>query len=381
MYDMSILGWALGVLIVLGLVWLLRGGSKEKTKTKTTVARRARPASSSTPEWKTVTASAPLTPTAPAEARGPAPPALAAFTLLQSETLPDTTLADLAPLASSLGQPHPILGRLSSGLDDVESLAEIVRSDPGLSAEVLRRVNSSAFGLSAPIASVQYALTFLGTNFVRQVVLHASVAPSVPLETTEQQAAADRLWQASYIASSYAQLAAQHHGLARPSVLSTQVLLACLGDVVVVAARPDLASSYLESSSLFERTDQQQIALGANAGQLAAWLAQRWQLPEELIQSLRISLLPMTVPPDRHPLTGEARRANLLTYTACIVGQRVVRDRVTDLGNLDLTTDTGLDCHYLPDHLDVSGLKGLLGFHQGPAVRQKLKALINTLLG
>lgn len=377
MQELSILGWGLVLLIGLGfLVVLWRGKPSKRTS-----ARRPRPASAANAAPKIrLDTEAPPAPPPPVE-RGPVPAELAAFTLLQSETLPESTLAQMGPLASSLGQPHPLLGRLSSGLDDAEALSEIVRSDPGLSAEVLRRVNSSAFGLSTPIASVQYALTFLGTNFVRQVVLHAAVSPSVPLDAADQQSAADRIWQASYIASSYTQLAAQHHGLARPSVLSTQVLLACLGDVVVVAARPDLASSYLTSSTLFERTDEQQSVLGANAGQLAAWLGLQWQLPVELIQGLKHSLLPMAVPPDAHPLTGEARRANLVAYTACIIGQRVVRDRLTELADLNLETDAGFDCHYLPDHLDAAGLQGLIRFHQSPAVRQKLNPLVNTLLG
>lgn len=376
MQGTTIMGLGLLLVILAALITLARRGKVAKTS----AIHRPPGASPSASVRKTmsVSESQPTSPTA--SDRGPVPPTLAAFTLLQSDTLPAQTLAELAPLASSLGQPHPLLGRLSSGLDDAESLAEIVRSDPVLSAEVLRRVNSPAFGLSTPIASVQYALTFLGSNFVRQVVLHAAVAPSVRLETPDQQTAADRLWQASYVASSYAQLAAQHHGLSRPSVLATQALLACLGDVVVLAARPDLAPNYLSEATLFERVDAQQTELSANAGQLAAWLAQQWQLPDELIQGLKHSLLPLALPPEAHPLTGDALRSNLLAYTAGIVGQRVVRDQLTELASLDLAADPGLDCYYLPAHLEAAGLGTLLRFHQNPAVLQKLKPLLNSLL-
>lgn len=373
---MSGLGWGLAVLILLVLVGLTRRGGKERP----TSTQRYGPASSASSPGRAVTLPASPAATATVE-RDPAPPALAAFTLLQSDELPASTLAELSPLISSLGQPHPLMGRLSSGLDDPGELREVVHQDPGLSAQVLRTVNSSAFGLRTPIVSVQHALTFLGSNFVRQVVLHAAVAPSIPLETPEQQAAVDRLWQASYIASRYAQLAAQHAGLPNSSALATQVLLACLGDVIVVAARPDLAPGYLAQSTLFERTDEQQTTLHANAGQLAAWLAQQWKLPAELMAGLRHALLPMALPTEAYPLQGEARRSNLVAYTAFIIGQRVIRDQSTELADVDLLNDDGLDCFYLPEHLQAAQLSSLLQLNQETGMRRKLNPLIATLLG
>ena len=375
---MSNLGWVLAVLILLGVAGMVRRRRKEHS----TARPGDRPSGSITRPRPTVTLPdlPSAAPAEPAPERGPAPPELADFTLLQSDELPDSILADLSELTASLGQPHPLMSRLSSGFDDPDALQEMVRRDPGLSAEVLRRVNSSAFGLSTPIVSVQYALTFLGSNFVRQVVLHAAVAPSIPLATTEQQAAVDRLWQASYIASRYAQLAAQQVGLPHASALATQVLLACLGDVIVVATRPELAPTYLTQYTLFERTAEQQTTLGANAGQLAAWLAQQWQLPEGLIEGLRHSLLPMSLPAEAHPLQGEARRTNLVAYTALIIGQRVMRDQSPDVGAVDLAKDSGLDCFYLPDHLEAAQLGPLLQLNQDINMRRKLNPLIATLL-
>ncbi len=373
---MDSLGWVVAVLILLGIAGLIGRRGKEKPRS----AQRRGPASVASAQSRPVMP--PEAPEAtPTAERGPVPPELADFTLLQTDGLGASTLAELSPLTSSLSQPHPMMGRLASGLDDPEAIQEIVRKDPGLSAEVLRRVNSSAFGLSTPIVSVQHALTFLGSNFVRQVVLHSAVAPSIPLETAEQQAAVDQLWQASYIGSRYAQLAAQHIGLPHSSALATQVLLACLGDVIVVAARPDLAAGSVEQPTLFERTDIQQKTLGANSGQLAAWLAQQWRLPEELVERLRYSLLPMAVPSEEYPLHGEARRTNLVAYAALIIGQRVMRERCTEVADVDLANDNGLDCFYLPDHLHAAQLGTLLQLNQEALMRRKLNPLIATLLG
>ena len=58
-------------------------------------------------------------------------------------------------------------------------LAEIVVTDPGLTAETLRIANSSYYGVSGKVKTVSQAINILGVNTVRRLAVTSS--PTVPL--------------------------------------------------------------------------------------------------------------------------------------------------------------------------------------------------------
>ena len=72
--------------------------------------------------------------------------------------------------------------RLKSVMDDPDSsmgdLADVVGTDPALTARLLRIVNSAYFGLAAEIDTVQRAVNLLGSQEVHDLVLAVSVAQS-----------------------------------------------------------------------------------------------------------------------------------------------------------------------------------------------------------
>src|SRR5512134_2649146 len=53
--------------------------------------------------------------------------------------------------------------------------AEIIGTDQGLTARVLRLVNSAFYSLRVPISSLQHASTLLGTKTLKSMALSVSV--------------------------------------------------------------------------------------------------------------------------------------------------------------------------------------------------------------
>ena len=72
--------------------------------------------------------------------------------------------------------------RLKAVLDDPNSnladVADVVGTDPAMTARVLRLVNSAYFGLATEIATVSRAISLLGSQEVHDLVLTVSVAES-----------------------------------------------------------------------------------------------------------------------------------------------------------------------------------------------------------
>jgi serine/threonine-protein kinase len=89
---------------------------------------------------------------------------------IRSEGLSDFSLSVMPPTLSLPALPHAVTRFLERSADDnvpLEELARIVETDAGLTVELLKRVNSSASGLSARVKSVSQALALLGRRPTR----------------------------------------------------------------------------------------------------------------------------------------------------------------------------------------------------------------------
>ena len=59
---------------------------------------------------------------------------------------------------------------------DIQEIAKIAENDPSLCARILRMVNSSCYSLPQKVKSLRQAMTFLGTETVRNIAVSASVS-------------------------------------------------------------------------------------------------------------------------------------------------------------------------------------------------------------
>lgn len=307
------------------------------------------------------------------------PNELADFFLVMEDHLTEVEREDVVEIVAKLRQPPPMMERLTRGLDDPEELTEAVKSNPALTADILRTVNSAAFALLAPISSIQHAITYLGTSLVKGLVLQSTVNRVMEFEHASQQSAYMRLWRSSYIASTTALMLGQHVGTAHPSILSTQALLANLGDLALLSARPDMSSLYAREATLFSRATAQQEELIANAAVISGMLAQQWDLPNDLARGLRHSYVPMALPPEDHPDADGALAATVICYVSGRVGDQVAFHGLRDIGDLDLMAQEDLEYFFLPAYLRAADLEEIPSALRDAAVRRRINHLINTL--
>jgi hypothetical protein len=144
----------------------------------------------------------------------PLPEPLAGLHLLKAEDIDEASWIRVAKVCEGMGDPHPVHTRLAGGLDSPEELREVVSADGGLTASILKTVNSAAFALASPITSVQHAVTYLGVGVVRGLVVRAALAEREETGTPEQQATLNSIWKSACSGSAFAQLIGQELALA-----------------------------------------------------------------------------------------------------------------------------------------------------------------------
>lgn len=284
------------------------------------------------------------------------PEALADLFLVMEEHLNPLELEEIEGLVANLKQPPPLVEKLTSGLDEPEELKEAIVSSPTLSADVLRVVNSAAFALSSPISSIEHAVTYLGTNMVKGLVMQSAVTQIMAFETDVQKAAYMRIWQASYVASATAQAYAKLLNFEHPSVFATRALLAGVGDLALVSARPELAIIYAPKTTLLMRVEEQQREIVANSAVLSSRLCKHWGLPDDLCTALRYSLAPLAQDPEVSERQDALLREDVLVYLACRAGDAVAYQGLKNIGELDLINSEDPSFFYLREYLRRSNL-------------------------
>jgi HD-like signal output (HDOD) protein len=319
---------------------------------------------------------------AAAEAPPPAKPPqeLADFFLTMEEHLNPVEVEDMSQIVAELRQPPPIIDRLTGGLDDPDELKEAILSSPTLSADVLRVVNSAAFALTSPISSIEHAVTYLGTNTVKGLVMQAAVAQLMKFSTDVQKSAYMRLWRGSYAASALAQSYAQTLGLEHPSIYATRALLANIGDLALISARPELSGIYAPKSSLLGRLEAQQQEIVANSAVLSTLLARGWNLPEDLCDALRHALTPMVTPPAENTRTPEQQRDDMLLYVAGRFGDAVAFAGLREIEDFVLDAEAP-EFFYPRQYIDSLSLHRLLEVTTDRKLGRRVQHLVNNFTG
>ncbi len=160
--------------------------------------------------------------------------------------------------------------------------AKPIESDPGLMGQVLRFVNSSYFGFSREIGSIQQALTLVGVRTIKNFALWSAVFSLVP---NPKFGPFDlrSLWQDSLRRAVFARSLGREIRLSNAEELFAAALLQDMAIPLLLKALPD------EYEGLITRVSKERMRLsslemdlfGWDHAQAAAALCRNWRLPEE----------------------------------------------------------------------------------------------------
>ena len=173
-----------------------------------------------------------------------------------------------------------ILAQGDAESSDVRRLSDLLHRDQALAGHVLRVANSAAFGGDVKIQSIQQALIRIGLVQMREIVVTVALHGKVFRGGSQQDLLAE-LWRHSTIAGLYAKEIARH---LRSNVESAFVcgLLHDVGKPVVLGMVLDLRRELGEPATRATCV----AALDAFHTRIGRLLAERWALPEPVLDSI-----------------------------------------------------------------------------------------------
>jgi putative nucleotidyltransferase with HDIG domain len=213
-----------------------------------------------------------------------------------------------------------VLDVISDPSPDPRALTDIVVSDPTLSARVLRTVNSPAYALRHPMASVFRAVLYLGHLEVRNIVWRACLAEAMAGLPGADGEMLDATWRHSFAVSRVAYAVARTLGVAQPDLIATAALLHDAGKLVVLAVEPEKAREIYRplrfGSAVQLRREWEVVGIGH--GLLGGEVVRAWGLPAEVAACVEHHHLPSFVSPDHAKgdprLVGLVHVADLLCH-------------------------------------------------------------------
>ncbi len=181
---------------------------------------------------------------------------------------------------------HEIMGELGSENTSLERVAAIVAKDAGMTAKILQLANSAMMGLRSRVTNPTQAVSLIGTEMVRALVLSAHVFSQFEgQEATE--ACWTALWEHSIAVACLAKRIAVREkcpkALAEESF--TAGLLHEIGKLLLLAQMPDeycqVLTSTLRQPAAVAVAERER--LGCTHAELGGYLMSIWGLPHALI--------------------------------------------------------------------------------------------------
>ena len=201
-----------------------------------------------------------------------------------------TDLDELIKNTKELSSLPEIYIRVSELLDDenstVAKIGAVVQTDPALTSRILKVVNSSFYGFPNEIATISQAISILGRDPLRQLLI-GSVLGSVFSRLSNSVFLMDEFWQHSVHTAVIAKLCySEIVGTIHSDELFIAGLLHDIGKLIIAHQIPEAAQSIQRKMDMedIDIIDIEMETLGFTHAQVAAKVMHQWGLPTILQQ-------------------------------------------------------------------------------------------------
>jgi HD-like signal output (HDOD) protein len=197
------------------------------------------------------------------------------------------------PLFLNFGDLLNLLRSPDSNLGEITSL---VSTNPLFSAKILQVVNSAYFGFREKINSVGRAITLLGYNNVKSLVLQDYLRNVIPKAQEENAEIYARIWVHSAIVSSCSGYFAQHLFQLPPYEFGTIGLLHDIGKYFLPSLEPQA-----EGDPDLSGIGQEEWIYGLNHALMGSLITEKWELSESITNCVKYHHHPFFLPPESLP--------------------------------------------------------------------------------
>lgn len=201
-------------------------------------------------------------------------------------------IEDLPPLPDVV---RKILGLVDDTDASAKDLAQIITSEPSLTAKILKITNSSFYGFRQQVTTISHAVVILGFNEVKNLVLGYSIFSNILGEKEKKNEQELNFWRHNIACGVAARILGEETGYRNPEELFVIGLLHDIGKTVFHSYfteryREAIDGSVREHIPLFQ---MEKDLLGLTHADVGYWLARLWNLPVLIRDGIRFHHTPL----------------------------------------------------------------------------------------
>ena len=179
---------------------------------------------------------------------------------------------------------------------DLGEVARLIRTDPAISAKLLKAANSSYFGFRSQITGVERAVPLLGAATVRSLALSFSLCEEAVADGPLGEHYRD-YWRQSVVQAAAAEVFGERLCAGTGTDTFLAGLLCDLGRLALLRAAPAEYLAVLEGPHAKDESPAalaaaERAAFGADHTEIGAALAGRWGLPDALTRAIALHHAP-----------------------------------------------------------------------------------------
>ena len=216
----------------------------------------------------------------------------------ESDNLTDALLKDIQASPQIPQNVHSLRDLIRNPDVDYKALARLIRKDPALTLEVLRMANSPVYRRSQRIETCEVAVGLIGLRGLRGIL--DSFGARKALEGHYPSHILDHLWEHSARVAELAAAIGRQLGFPEAAIEAAYVggLLHDVGRIVLEGRNPDAYRALQQFCALKQTSAAaaEGIIAGVNHTRIGARMAEHWNLPERLVQTIRYSRAPLSAP-------------------------------------------------------------------------------------
>ena len=184
---------------------------------------------------------------------------------------------------------HQVISMTSDIHCPPKDLVRVIESDPVMTMKLLKLVNSAFFALSRNIASIKHALVYLGLNTVKNLAISVAAVDALPSKSIDELPVSAFLTHSIATALISQRLAKNYLHIKDTSDYFVAGLVHDFGKAVLVQYEPKSYAAILREAKAKKRplAEIEVEKFGVSHAEVGAMLAESWDLPVLLVDSIR----------------------------------------------------------------------------------------------
>lgn len=180
-------------------------------------------------------------------------------------------------------------------------IEQILRYEPGLTANILKMTNSAFFGLPKKIGSIRQAVLLIGWKKLIQIVLASCVSAIIDKPVQGYDLSAGDLWRHCVAVSVASELLVKELKLSVPEEMFTAALLHDVGKIVLGRyVKEDISLIDGEEMQCLSFEQVERSMFGIDHAEIGANILRNWSFPPTMISAVRWHHDPDGAPKSSH---------------------------------------------------------------------------------